>query len=130
MGCARVFRERSPALCGAVIRRRRGVDDLSNLAPTLARHLDADAAATLAFLAACDRRIAGALVAGDDAPLLHRGHGGGLDDLVEVLAKARMPDVDDEDDVPAVQPPPPPRPKEEADLMSRVESGVQRSRVF
>ena len=98
VGCARVFRERSPALCGAVIREAPCVGDLSNLAPTLARHLDADAASTLTFLAACDRRIAGALVAGDDAPLLTKAVESGLDDLVEVLAKARMPDVDDDDD--------------------------------
>ena len=125
VGCARVFRERSPALCKAVIREAPCIDELAALAPTLARHLDADAASTLTFLAACDRRIAGALVSGDDAPLLTKAVESGLDELVEVLAKARMPDADDEDDVPAVQPPAPPRQKTEADLMSRVESGVQ-----
>ena len=125
VGCARVFRERSPALCGAVIREAPCIDELAAFAPILARHLDADAASTLTFLAACDRRIAGALVAGDDAPLLTKAIEAGFDELVEVLAKARMPDVDDDDDdAPAVQPPPPPRPREE-DLMSRVESGVQ-----
>ena len=125
VGCARVFRERSPALCGAVIREAPCVDDLSNLAPILARHLDQEAADTLAFLAACDRRIAGALVAGDDAPLLTKAVESGFDDLVDVLAKARMPDVEDDDDVPAVQPPPPPPQKNQEDLMARVESGVQ-----
>ena len=125
VGCARVFRERSPALCEAVIREAPCIDQLAALAPMMASHLDADAASTLTFLAACDRRIAGALVAGDDAPLLTKAVEAGFDDLVDVLAKARMPDVDDEDDVPAVQPPPPPRQKTEADLMSRVESGVQ-----
>ena len=125
VGCARVFRERSPALCGAVVREAPCISDLAALAPTLARHLDADAASTLKFLAACDRRIAGALVAGDDAPLLTAAMEAGFDDLVEVLAKARMPDVDDDDDVPAVQPPPPPQPKKDEDLMARVESGVQ-----
>ena len=125
VGCARVFRERSPALCEAVIREAPCVDELAAFAPRLASHLDSDGAATLAFLAACDRRIAGALVSGDDAPLLTAAMEAGFDDLVEVLAKARMPDVDDDDDTPAVQPPPPPRPREEADLMSRVESGVQ-----
>ena len=126
VGCARVFRERSPALCGAVVREAPCIDQLAALAPTLARHLDADAAATLTYLAACDRRIAAALVGGDDAPLLTKAVEAGFDDLVEVLARARMPDVDDDDDdAPAVQPPPPPRPKEEADLMARVESGVQ-----
>ena len=125
VGCARVFRERSPALCEAVIREAPCISDLAELAPTLARHLDTGAAATLAFLAACDRRIAGALVGGDDAPLLTKAVEAGFDDLVEVLAKARMPDVDDDDDAPAVQPPPPPRQKTEADLMARVESGVQ-----
>jgi len=125
VGCARVFRERSPALCEAVVREAPCVDDLSNLAPTLARHLDEEAADTLAFLAACDRRIAGALVDGDDAPLLTKAVESGFDELVEVLAKARMPDVEDDDDVPAVQPPPPPRQKTEADLMSKVESGVR-----
>jgi hypothetical protein len=125
VGCARVFRERSPALCEAVIREAPCIDQLAALAPMMASHLDADAASTLTFLAACDRRIAGALVAGDDAPLLTKAVEAGFDDLVDVLAKARMPDVDDEDDVPAVQPPPPPRQKTEADLMARVESGVQ-----
>jgi hypothetical protein len=126
VGCARVFRERSPALCKAVIREAPCVDDLSNLAPTLARHLDADAASTLTFLAACDRRVAGALVDGDDAPLLTKAVESGFDDLVEVLAKARMPDVEDDDDAPAsAPPPPPPRQKTEADLMSKVESGVE-----
>mgnify|MGYP001366118360 CR=1 FL=1 len=125
MGCARVFRERSPALCEVVVREAPCINELAALAPTLARHLDGDGAATLAFLAACDRRIAGALVGGDDAPLLTKAVEAGFDDLVEVLAKARMPDVDDDDDAPAVQPPPPPRQKEEDDLMSRVESGVQ-----
>ena len=125
VGCARVFRERSPALCEAVIREAPCIDELAAFAPRLASHLDCDGASTLTFLAACDRRIAGALVSGDDAPLLTAAMEAGLDDLVEVLAKARMPDVDDEDDAPAVQPPPPPRPKEEADLMARVESGVQ-----
>jgi len=125
VGCARVFRERSPALCEAAIREAPCISDLAALAPTLARHLDADAASTLTFLAACDRRIAGALVGGDDAPLLTKAVEAGFDDLVEVLAKARMPDVDDDDDAPAVQPPPPPRQKTEADLMARVESGVQ-----
>ena len=125
VGCARVFRERSPALCEVVVREAPCINELAALAPTLARHLDGDGAATLAFLAACDRRIAGALVEGDDAPLLTKAIESGFDDLVEVLAKARMPDVDDDDDAPAVQPPPPPRQKEEDDLMSRVESGVQ-----
>ncbi len=125
VGCARVFRERSPALCEVVVREAPCINELAALAPTLARHLDGDGAATLAFLAACDRRIAGALVGGDDAPLLTKAVEAGFDDLVEVLAKARMPDVDDDDDAPAVQPPPPPRQKEEDDLMSRVESGVQ-----
>ena len=126
VGCAHVFRQRSPALCAAVIREAPCIDQLAALAPTLARHLDADAASTLTFLAACDRRIAGALVAGDDAPLLTKAVESGLDELVEVLAKARMPDVEDEDDsAPAVKPPPPPQQKNEADLMSRVESGVQ-----
>jgi hypothetical protein len=124
VGCARVFRERSPALCEAVIREAPCIDQLAALAPTLARHLDADAVSTLTFLAACDRRIAGALVEGDDAPLLTKAVESGFDDLVEVLAKARMPDVDDDADAPAVQPPPPPRPREE-DLMARVESGVR-----
>ncbi len=125
VGCARVFRERSPALCAAAVREAPCVDELAAFAPILARHLDKDAADVLAFLAACDRRIAGALVAGDDAPLLTKAVEAGFDDLVDVLAKARMPDVDDDDDdAPAVQPPPPPRPREE-DLMSRVESGVQ-----
>ena len=125
VGCARVFRERSPALCEAVIREAPCIDELAAFAPTLARHLDKDAASTLTFLAACDRRIAGALVAGDDAPLLTKAVESGFDDLVEVLAKARMPDVDDEDDVPSAPPPPPPRQKTEADLMARVESGVR-----
>ncbi len=125
VGCARVFRERSPALCGAVIREAPCIDQLAALAPTLARHLDADATATLAFLAACDRRIAGALVDGDDAPLLTKAVESGFDELVEVLAKARMPDVDDDDDAPASKPPPPPQPREEEDLMARVESGVR-----
>ena len=125
VGCARVFRERSPALCEAVIREAPCLDELASITPTLARHLDTDAASTLTFLAACDRRIAGALVGGDDAPLLTAAMEAGFDDLVEVLAKARMPDVDDDDDAPAVQPPPPPRPREEADLMARVESGVR-----
>ena len=125
VGCARVFRERSPALCEVVVREAPCVDELAALAPTLARHLDGDGAATLAFLAACDRRIAGALVAGDDAPLLTKAVEAGFDDLVDVLAKARMPDVSDEDDAPAVQPPPPPQPREEEDLMARVESGVE-----
>jgi len=126
VGCARVFRERSPALCGAVIREAPCIDQLAALAPTLARHLDADAASTLTFLAACDRRIAGALVAGDDAPLLTKAVEAGFDELVEVLASARMPDVDDDDaDAPAVQPPPPPPQPREEDLMARVESGVQ-----
>ena len=125
VGCARVFRERSPALCEAVIREAPCISELAAFAPTLARHLDADAAATLAFIASCDRRIAGALVEGDDAPLLTKAVEAGFDDLVEVLAKARMPDVSDEDDAPADQPPPPPRQKTEDDLMARVESGVQ-----
>ena len=126
VGCARVFRERSPALCAAAIREAPCVDELAAFASILARHLDGDAADTLTFLAACDRRIAGALVAGDDAPLLTAAMEAGFDDLVEVLAKARMPDVDDEDDdAPAVQPLAPPQPREEDDLMSRVESGVQ-----
>ena len=126
VGCARVFRERSPALCGAVVREAPCIDELAAFAPILASHLDGDGAATLAFLASCDRRIAGALVAGDDAPLLTAAMESGFDDLVEVLAKARVPDVDDDDDdAPAVQPPPPPQQKTEADLMARVESGVQ-----
>ena len=126
VGCARVFRERSPALCGAVIREAPCIDQLAALAPMMASHLDADAASTLTFLAACDRRIAGALVAGDDAPLLTKAVEAGFDDLVEVLAKARMPDVEDDDDAPAsAPPPPPPRQKTEADLMSKVESGVE-----
>ena len=125
VGCARVFRERSPALCQAVIREAPCISDLAALAPTLARHLDSDGAATLVFLASCDRRIAGALVEGDDAPLLTKAVEAGLDDLVEVLAKVRMPDVDSDDDAPAVQPPAPPRQKKDEDLMARVESGVQ-----
>ena len=125
VGCARVFRERSPALCEVVVREAPCINELAAFAPRLASHLDGDGAATLTFLAACDRRIAGALVGGDDAPLLTKAVEAGFDDLVEVLAKARMPDVDDDDDAPAVQPPPPPRQKEEDDLMSRVESGVQ-----
>ena len=126
VGCARVFRERSPALCEAVIREAPCIDDLASITPTLARHLDADAAATMVFLASCDKRVAGALVEGDDAPLLTKAVESGFDDLVEVLAKARVPDVDDDDDdMPAVQPPPPPRQKTEDDLMSRVESGVE-----
>jgi len=126
VGCARVFRERSPALCEAVIREAPCIDELAAFAPTLARHLDADAAVTLAFIASCDKRVAGALVAGDDAPLLTKAVEAGFDDLVDVLAKARVPDVDDDaDDAPAVQPPPPPRQKTEEDLMARVESGVE-----
>ena len=70
VGCARVFRERSPALCEAAIREAPCIDELAAFAPILASHLDTDAASTLTFLAACDRRIAGALVSGDDAPLL------------------------------------------------------------
>ena len=125
VGCARVFRERSPALCQAAIREAPCIDELAAFAPILASHLDGDGSATLAFLAACDRRIAGALVAGDDAPLLTKAAESGFDDLVDVLAKARMPDVEDDDDAPAVQPPaPPPQPREE-DLMARVESGVR-----
>ena len=127
VGCARVFRERSPALCEAVIREAPCIDELAAFAPILARHLDKDAADVLAFLAACDRRIAGALVDGDDAPLLTKAVESGFDDLVEVLAKARMPDVDDDADAPAVQPPPPRQKRRQ--LMARAESGVQRSRV-
>jgi len=126
VGCARVFRERSPALCEAVVREAPCIGDLAALAPILARHVDAEAAATMVFLASCDKRVAGALVSGDDAPLLTAAMEAGFDDLVEVLAKARVPDVDDDDDdMPAVQPPPPPRQKTEDDLMARVESGVQ-----
>ena len=48
----------------------------------------------------------------------------------EVLAKARMPDVDDDDDdAPAVQPPAPPPQKKDEDLMARVESGVQAVKI-
>ena len=106
---ARACRERSPALCEAVIREALGIDELVAWAPTSRATLTDGPRRYLPR--GLRPRIAGALV-GETPPLLTAAMEAGFDDLVEVLRKHGCP-IDDDDDTPAVQPPPPPRPREE-----------------
>lgn len=127
VGCARVFVRRSPALCTAVIREAltpQLIDDLAARAPQLARHLDENSAATLAFLATCDTRIATALASGADAPLLAAAAEAGANLLVEALARAHLPDAAPLVEEAPARRPPPPRKKAE-DLMARITDGVE-----
>ena len=127
VGCARVFARRSPALCTAVIREAvtpQLIDDLAARAPQLARHLDENSAATLAFLATCDTRIATALASGADAPLLAAAAEAGANLLVEALARAHLPDAAPLVEEAPARRPPPPRKKAE-DLMARITDGVE-----
>ena len=108
---ARVFRSGRPRSAKRSSARRPCIDELAAFAPILARHLDA-ALHTLAFLAACDRRIAGALVDGDDAPLLQRPSSPASTTWWRCLRKHACPTLTTTTTCRRCRQPPPPPPRQ------------------